>query len=424
MPARMDPAAAAHLRRLVRGADGAEVFAVGEIASGWITAVSQTCLRSSGSDPELLDPLRPGQVVVHYAPAGGLEPSAADLALGSRLSEVGVGLVLVDAAVAQQRWVIEPAPCSPQPVDDVALEAFFSEGLPSALDGWEARPEQLQLARRVARCLEEQRPLLCEAGTGTGKSLAYLVPAALWARANESRVVVSTFTRTLQSQLQASDLPLLQAGGLRVRTAVLQGRHNYLCRRRLELLRAEPDPGDEEVVEALWRWSEATEGQTRAELEVPSSAELWEQVRSDADLTLSVGCPHYARCHYYQARRAAASAHVVVVNHALLLLDLSIRAETGRGLLPHYTRLIIDEAHHLADSATSVASERLSAPAVRRALSSLVGTRRRRGILSRLVAADPDARRGRAVAVAPDARRGRAVAVAPDARRGRAVAVA
>src|SRR5699024_3633871 len=100
--------------------------------------------------------------------------------------------------------------------------------LPRALPGWEARPQQLEMARSVARALNENRPLLCEAGTGTGKSLAYLVPAALWALANDAKVAVSTFTKALQSQLVASDLPMLGRGGLAVRTAVLQGRNNYL----------------------------------------------------------------------------------------------------------------------------------------------------------------------------------------------------
>jgi ATP-dependent DNA helicase DinG len=115
-------------------------------------------------------------------------------------------------------------------------------------------------------------------------------------------------------------------------------------------------------------------------------AATWERVMSDGELTLSIRCPHYDLCHYYRARRAASAAHVIVVNHALLLSDLALRADSGRGFLPKYDRVILDEAHHLEDAATGVASCRLTDPAVSRAMASLTDTARRRGALSRLVA--------------------------------------
>lgn len=403
MPIRMEPEAAEHLRQLIREAPRGEVFAIGEVTSRVIVSLAPT-RRGEPGGAELLDRPRPGQVVLHSHPSSDPTPSELDRRLIERYARGGVGFVIVDRDVSVDRWEVEPGRAGEQVVASEALEAFFGEGLASALEGWEARPEQLQMARRVARCLEEQRPLLCEAGTGTGKSLAYLAPAALWAQANDAMVVVSTFTKALQMQLLASDLPLLRAGGLDVRTAVLQGRNNYLCRRRLQLL-VEDGSSDDDALAELWDWSRITEEGTRAELAFPVPAGLWERVLSDHDLTLSVGCPHYAECHYYRARRAAAEAHVLVVNHALLLMDLSIRASTGRGLLPRYRRLIIDEAHHLESAATAVASDRLSARAVRHALAGLTDTRWRRGALSRLVASAPRPRPELSAAAASTTRR-------------------
>lgn len=392
---RMVPAAADELRAAIRGAGGVEVFAIGDVDAGHVVAITVTCRGREDRVTALIDRPRPGQVVIHNHPSGDLRPSDADLQLASMYGEDGVGVVIVDSDVRRDNWVVEPWLPERHVVDDEALVAFFEEGLPRALDGWEARPQQIQMAREVARCLDEQRPLMCEAGTGTGKSLAYLVPAALWALANESKVVVSTFTKSLQGQLVASDLPLLAAGGIEVKTAVLQGRNNYLCKRRLELAvgdaeRVDAGPDEAAELQALVDWSEHTTVGSRSDIGFQVHPDLWERVLSDSDLTMGVRCPHYAGCHYYRARREAAAAHVIVVNHALLLTDLALRAENGRGFLPRYDRVIIDEGHHLEDAATGVSSVRLSERAVARAVSGLRDTQRRRGALSRLVASFPE----------------------------------
>ncbi|MBX2796182.1 MAG: hypothetical protein KTR31_00895 [Myxococcales bacterium] len=388
MPLRFDPPTAEHLRRAIAEAGGVEVFAIGDVDRGTVVGITVTCRGTVDSVPALLDRPRAGQVVIHNHPSGNIGPSQPDLALASMYGEDGVGVVIVDNDVQRDNWVVEPFVQRVAPVSDDALWRFFHEGLPQALDGWEARPQQLDMARRVAACLQEDRPLLCEAGTGTGKSLAYLVPAALWALANDTKVVVSTFTKALQGQLLTADLPLLAAGGIEVRTAVLQGRNNYLCKRRLELVRAEGnllgDDGDAQI-EALADWSKHTRDGSRSDLGFPVEPELWDRVLSDGDLTLSVRCPHYSECHYYRARRQASAAHVIVVNHALLLTDLALREEVGRGFLPRYDRVVIDEAHHLEDAATGVATERLSWVGIRRALFGLRDTKRRAGALTRLV---------------------------------------
>jgi ATP-dependent DNA helicase DinG len=387
MSLRFTEGAADELRRAIREAGGVEVFAIGEVAHREVTSVTITCRGTENAVPALLDRPRAGQVVVHNHPSGDLRPSEPDLQLAHLYGENGVGVVIVDSAVTRSNWVVEPHAPERKKVDNDALERFFLEGLPRAMPGWESRGQQLDMARQVAQCLDEERPLLCEAGTGTGKSLAYLVPAALWALANDGKVAISTYTKALQSQLVTSDLPMLARGGIEVRTAVLQGRNNYLCKRRLELaLQDEGDPEEtRRILEDLKSWSGSSADGSRGDLGFGVDPATWERVLSDGDLTLSVRCPHYESCHWYSARRKASAAHLIIVNHALLLSDLAVRGEAGRGFLPKYARVILDEAHHLEDAGTSVATERLSRAAVERSTWSVLDARARKGALRKVL---------------------------------------
>lgn len=235
------------------------------------------------------------------------------------------------------------------------LEAVFAPdgALAKAMEAVEARPEQVAMAREVAESLAKDQILAVEAGTGTGKTLAYLVPAAQWAVAAHDRVVVSTATRTLQGQLLEKELPLLAKLVPEVRTAVLKGRSNYLCvRRYLEHLR---DPSRLEGAEReqflpLVRWVgrtltgdiEECHGFARER-----QATLWNRLCSDARAAIPPRHPLFRECFYQAARRRAEGAHILVVNHALLLSDVQL----DFALLPSYERLVVDEAHHLPASA-------------------------------------------------------------------------
>ncbi len=389
MGTRFTPDAADALRLAIQQAGGVEVFAIGDIEDGWVVRVEVTCRGQVDRVPALIDRPRAGQVVIHNHPSGDLRASDADMQLATLYGEDGVGVAIVDSDVRRSTWVVEPHAPRLVPVDDGKLEVFFTTDLRRVLPGYEPRPQQLEMARAVARSLDRAEPLLCEAGTGTGKSLAYLVPAALWAIANDRKVVVSTYTRSLQAQLMTSDLPLLSRAGLPVRTAVLQGRNNYVCRRRLGLAVDEEttgaEPETQNLLKTLSQWSDTTRDGSRSDLPLQLDAALWDRVMSDSDLTLAVRCPHYATCHYYVARRRAAAAHLVVVNHALLLIDLSLRAEHGRGILPAYDRVLLDEGHHLEDAATGASAAQLTSLGVRRAVAPLVDRPRKRGALSRLL---------------------------------------
>lgn len=240
--------------------------------------------------------------------------------------------------------------------------------LSRALPGYEPRAEQLAMARAVEQALAARRHLVVEAGTGTGKSLAYLLPAVHYAVQNGRRVVISTNTINLQDQLFQKDLPALQrALGLLFRTALLKGRANYLCLHRWRLLlRSESLTADEAslLIKTLVWLAHTTSGD-RAELRLtPGEAEAWNRVCALAEYCTPARCPDHREgvCFLARARRAAEEAHIVVVNHSLLLADLV----PGARVLPEYQHLIIDEAHHLEDEAT----EQLSFRAAERDFSS------------------------------------------------------
>jgi ATP-dependent DNA helicase DinG len=236
-------------------------------------------------------------------------------------------------------------------------ELFGEEGpLAAAIPGFATRDEQIAMAEQVAHALRSRGRLIVEAGTGTGKTFAYLVPALLSGR----RVIVSTGTRNLQDQLFHRDLPTVaRAIGRPVRVALLKGRANYLCIQRLELaeqqaaargLRREVALGLAKVRE----WARITRQGDIAELAQLSDADpVWPWVTSNRDNCLGPECPAFDRCHVVQARRDAQAADVVVVNHHLLMADLVLKEEGFGDLLPGADAIVIDEAHQLPEIAAN-----------------------------------------------------------------------
>lgn len=389
---RFTPQAAARMRAAIADTGGVEVFAVGKVnGRGHVMDIEVHCRGTRDAVPALLSRPKPGDVVIHNHPSGVLEPSNADMSLAGRFGEDGVGMVIVNNTVDRDRWVTEPYRKVLHPVQEDEVRAFFTEQLPQALPGHEARQPQVQMAVHVAHALNEGQISLSEAGTGTGKSLAYLVPAVLWALKNDARVAVATFTINLQGQLVSADIPILKRAGLRFTHALLKGRSNYICRRRLKEEAERPEA--DQVFKNVSAWSEKAAEGSRADLGFPLTEEQWELISSDHDQTLRARCPHFQQCFYYQARRQAAQAHVVVVNHHLLLADLLVKGETGGdGILPRFDRIVLDEGHHLEDAATSLFQQQATARSLRRAIRPLIPRKARPGALERIagyhVAAD------------------------------------
>jgi ATP-dependent DNA helicase DinG len=234
------------------------------------------------------------------------------------------------------------------------MQDFFGPGgvLEQRLEDYEYRPSQVRMAEAVRRALEEQSHVIIEAGTGTGKTLAYLLPALLHGR----RILVSTGTKTLQDQIFYKDIPLLETiVGRPIQAAYLKGRNNYLCRLKLETLHAEGLFSARELrtFKSILDWAGQTETGDRAELgSAGEDSDLWSRMDARRERCLGTKCKDYDRCFLTLVRQKAMEADIVVVNHHLFFADLAIRKSDVAAILPDYSAVIFDEAHDLEDVAT------------------------------------------------------------------------
>lgn len=223
--------------------------------------------------------------------------------------------------------------------------------LSKELPGYEHRPEQIAMAEAVLKVLTEHGIILVEAGTGTGKTLAYLLPAIL----SNQRVVVSTGTKTLQEQIFYKDLPTLQKH-FNFRAVMMKGRGNYLCWRRFHKFGLQPKLEfieDRDSFAQVVTWSQSTQSGDREELkELSEDSPLWPKIASDADLCHGSNCQHFRECFVTRLKIKAQAAELLVVNHSLYFADLAIRKQGFNGVIPRHKAVIFDEAHILEDVIT------------------------------------------------------------------------
>ncbi len=267
-----------------------------------------------------------------------------------------------DAVRLPQRYgpPVQPSPDEQTPIDEQQIEVLLTQEARGVIDDFEERPQQVEMARAVASALSHGGRLLVEAGTGIGKSVAYLLPAAGHALRNGARVVISTNTINLQEQLMGQDIPAVRRL-LRIeeeddalRAAQLKGRRNYLCLLRWAELRRSATLSEDEakLLVRLLLWLPHTETGDRAELRLSQSEDaVWYRLSAQHQACLANPCAYVrdGSCFLLRARRRAEAAHLLVVNHALLLSDLAV----GGGVIPEYRHLIVDEAQHLEEEATS-----------------------------------------------------------------------
>jgi len=257
------------------------------------------------------------------------------------------------------------------------------------LPDFEVRPQQLALSEAVAEALEHGRHLIAEAGTGTGKSFAYLLPAALHAEQHQGQgpVVISTRTIGLQEQLEHKDLPFLHAVlPFEWSSVTAIGRNNYLCLRRMHQAEREQnlfeDPERQAQLREIVAWSLSTKDGTRQDLQTPPRADVWEAVQAEHGNCLHRACKHFQQCHWQRARRRMQTAQVLVVNHALYFADLALRI-AGASYLPAHRVVIFDEAHHLERTATESLGLRVGRSTVGWHLSRIHKRRNEKSLLAR-----------------------------------------
>ncbi|HEU4457000.1 MAG TPA: helicase C-terminal domain-containing protein [Longimicrobium sp.] len=370
----LTPAAADRMRREIARARGNEVCFLAKVGEGG--AVDEFRVLARGNPGSVLALVRdreePGQLLVHNHPSGVLEPSEADFAVATRLWEQGIGFAIIDNDAQEMYVVVEPpGDGEAEPIDLDALEADLGPGGPLSMrhPRYEDRPQQRALSRMIGGLFNEGGVGIAEAGTGTGKSVAYLLPAIRWALKNRERTVVSTNTINLQEQLVVKDLPLLRkALGEPFKYALVKGRANYVSIRRAMLAQGSAgalfDAQKQAELQGIVEWIGKTQDGSLSDLSFRPSAEVWDEVASETDVCLRMKCPHFEDCFYQKARREASAADVLVVNHHLLFSDLAVRRLAGNytapAVLPHYKRLILDEAHNLEEAATSHLGARVS----------------------------------------------------------------
>jgi ATP-dependent DNA helicase DinG len=240
-------------------------------------------------------------------------------------------------------------------MNSLTTEELFAPGGPiaRALPGFEARSGQVQMAQSIERGILEGMHTIVEAGTGVGKSLAYLVPAVR----SGKKIVLSTGTIALQEQLVRKDIPLVErALGIPMRITLLKGRNHYLCKQKYERMRAERLIASSRTMEEIWTWAARTQTGDRAELPFLPPGDEWESLDADADDCTGEFCEHFRDCFFFKKRDEAKYADIVVVNHALFFLDLAV----GGGLLPPYDVAILDEAHQCERWATDALTATIS----------------------------------------------------------------
>ena len=365
LPLRLAPEAARAIRDEVARAGGREVSFLAEVTRERVIANPRAVARGNRSAVLAVARDAPeGGVMIHNHPSGELDPSDADLAVAGRIYERGLGTAIVNNEATRIYVVVEPP--TPRGVEALPVDELSGllapDGPLASLPGYEDRAGQRDMLRFVASHFNEGGVGLVEAGTGTGKSLAYLVPAARWAVRNGERAVVSTNTINLQEQLVGKDLDIVRGViGEDFKWALMKGRANYISIRRARLAADSapnlfPDDRSAEL-EALLDWIDRTEDGSRSDLSFVPSHDVWEEVRSDTDACLRAKCPHFQQCHFQRARRTAAGADLIIVNHALFFSDLAVRIVTENfsdaAVLPSYGRVIFDEAHHIEDAATA-----------------------------------------------------------------------
>jgi len=381
-------------------AGSVEILWVGRVdEDARIMDISAAARGNAQMVPALFPHMSRSDVVIHNHPGGDLRPSAADLAVASRLGNQGIGFLIVNDEITEVNVVAAAIPREEISFLDVdALSAVLEPGgaLAGHLDSYEPRWEQIDLLKMASSAFNNSNPMIAEAGTGVGKSFAYLIPAIKWATENNERIVISTATIALQQQLMDKDIPLaIQILDSDVKVALVKGRGNYLCLKRLEeeggvddLFRA----GD--GMEGIRHWAEVSPSGSKSDIPFKPDDTSWAKVRCEADNCPGSFCRYFDKCFLMKARRKAAESSVLVANHHLLFADLAARRDAGPDesvVLPAYRRIILDEAHHAETSATDLFTASLSLPVLNRLFYRLFIKKGGRGggLLTRLAVKKP-----------------------------------
>lgn len=386
------------MRQTIEEAHGNEVFFIGYVDKNLqVHTVDVVARGHQQAVPAVTDVAQKADVVIHNHPSGHLAPSDADLDIAAYLDGFQVAFYIINNRVNDLYPVIEPFEKKEiKHLDSHKIKSYLLSGgsIQKKLPGFEERREQLLMIDNVCKAFNQEKIAVIEAGTGTGKTLAYLLPAIHWALENRERIVVSTNTINLQEQLIKKDLPFLnQTLDLEFEAVLVKGRRNYICLRKLDDVRNDYfqfDDDEKDELNILIKWAKTTNDGSRSDLSFIPKQEIWEKIASESDTCNRLKCPYFRKCFVNKARRRAARAQILVVNHHLLFADLALRHQIGSNsdaaVLPPYQRIIFDEAHHLEDVASHYFGAQITRAGILRILARLHRQKKNRtlGLLTTL----------------------------------------
>ncbi len=396
------PEAVSLLSHLIQQNEGNEILAIGRTTEGGLVFdVKLAAMGNSYSVPGVVKAASPGDVLIHNHPTGNIRPSDADISLSSYAAEKGIGSYIVDNTVSRVfpivKW-LPPEKGEAVPVEMDEIGEILREGgiLQQSYPAYEHRDPQRSMAEAVTDAINRSSLVAVEAGTGTGKSFAYLIPALLFVRNNpEKKVVVSTSTIALEEQLIEKDIPFLKEhlDIPEIRAVLLKGRGNYICLRRYDLFRRNnmqtaivEKVDHSETIEEIDQWINLPHDGSRSSMNTALGGEVWAEINCDEHSCERARCRRYENCFFYRSRRRANSAHVILINHHLLMADVSLKEEDDKsGILPAFQMLVVDEAHNLFKSAISFLGETVSTYAISFILKRLFNHEKSKGILIRLL---------------------------------------
>ncbi len=348
------------MKNEISSASGNEVFFRGFIDEQNVVYDVKVLARGNKhSVPAILKQMKKREVIIHNHPSGYLYPSDNDVKIAAYYSETKNGAsYIVNNSVDDIYVIVELADGEKNKIE---VAPYFEEkGLLSQIfPEFEFRKEQLEMALHIENGLNENKKVIVEAGTGTGKTLAYLIPAIEWALKNEKKVIVSTNTINLQEQLLNKDIPIVnKLMNNNFKYILVKGRGNYLCNRKLmNIAKGEIVDFDEfsqeqkQKFQYIMSWGDRTKTGDRSELSFEVEHMVWEHFASETDICAGVKCPHKLDCFFLKSREEKRDADLLITNHHMYFADLSIRKELGfhteYSILPNYDLVIFDEAHNI-----------------------------------------------------------------------------
>jgi len=358
----LSPSVINEIREKITQVNGNEVVFIGKTNLQKI--VEQVNVIARGNEfsvPLVHEAAERSDVIIHNHPSNLLHPSSNDVFNAHKLAYYGVASYIVNNDVSEIYVLIEPfgkEGALKLQIKDVCQSLSPGGIVSKSLQNYEHRPQQVEMIKQVAESFNEHKIGLIEAGTGVGKSLAYLIPAIFWSTKNKERCVVSTRTINLQEQLIHKDIPFLKKTlGIDFKAVLVKGRGNYVCLRKIDSLTENQQSlileEDQQEIQTIIQWTKTTKSGSKTDLSFIPKISVWEQVGSEGDNCLRSVCPFFQQCFVYKARREAAKANILVANHHLLFADLAVRASGADiSVLPKHNQIIFDEAHNIDDIAT------------------------------------------------------------------------